>query len=306
MQPKYTYDDWYSGKVNIKGEEISLGWLFFGEIVLLNEFSEDDQNRILNEKEKFAKPIINELFLKYQKSYLDRSKEAKYQSLLNLSELNAVKDVLFGNAPLVFNGLYESNWGENYSFSQGGSIKNLIEKLKKKEEDSFSEYSFVLSPNHEEYSQKISPIFYAKALLLYYNFLKSENVITNSVEKIVLVEKNDVEPDNFNDNVFINGWASELFMKVCRALKNDKKYFSKSSIAFAYYGLKDTNVFTTDLPNKTFVDMVNKLYPEMNFLESDLINRKDKRKIFILHKEFNSYPEKSKFKSSGLPTKKAI
>ena len=44
MQPKYSYDDWFSGKVNIIGEEIldtknSI-------IVNLSEFSLEDQNAI--------------------------------------------------------------------------------------------------------------------------------------------------------------------------------------------------------------------------------------------------------------------
>lgn len=261
MEEKYTFEDWFSGKVNLKSEHLFETNKNTPIITELSNFSKDDQTKILKAKED----IFNDLVSNQGKRFMEVFKNFHNNAVLKESHLenkiDEIYDLLFEE--FIPNGLPYASKFQHSLFQETEiiNIKNLIRShfLEGNEFD----YTFIHSPkskfNQMGNSEKIIPFeVNAFAYISFFEELKKMRKLANNdettpnrfnTEKLIRQEK---KKNNYYE-IFINPKAFKLFNLVLR-FSSPKKAISDFS--FLFYSFQQKNLFKPNIELTEYIDYI--------------------------------------------------
>lgn len=297
MNDKYTFEDWFSGKVNLKSEQLFRTNKNTPIVKELSNFSSDDQVKILETKEKIFDELVNNLKQKFINDFEKRFKNSLSKKILLSQEIEEVYDILFGELEskgLPYLSIYKKTFfEENEILNLKFFIRNIIIEGDK------INIEFIHSPNSKfrevNEIELITPIeVLAIGYYLYLKYLEKTSVKQFKAKHINNYKKSiNQEPTNIAPNLFIDGWASELFNELIEVIALKKR---NSDFAYIYEKFKEKSLFINQTEKKFYCNFVNKKF-ELNLNNIKLRYRENKtNEEQFLRLYFKLYP-KAKFTS---------
>lgn len=265
---KYTYEDWWAGKVYLLYCPVSYfpkDKLKIGKQVDWNNFEEVEINKIKTKQKELFEEIGHKTLQSYKKIFLETYKKSKFKALYLNDELEDIKFIIFysfgdinlnetylfklKNRTLVQNGFYFSR------------IKNYINETIKKGVD--PSYDFIPSPNykyqnHPHLIVTLPAQLFAQVCLDYYQWLisnyqkkhviKSDEKDRKGTKEISQQEIANKVVLNFEELILYTGFSKSYLYKKTHT---GKIPFSKPSGKLLFFKKSEIDEWLMDNKIKT-------------------------------------------------------
>jgi hypothetical protein len=291
MEEKYSFEDWYSGKVNLDTEPLYNVEKDKSPIVVcLNSFSEQDQKRIIETKTSKFKSKVNFQFELFWDSFLRDFEKSKLKIELINQTIIQINNILNPKQKVVSD-MRDGFW--NVSFEK----QNLI-RIKE-----FAHFYLINGTNvdylfeHSENSKfnltddVITNEVYASSLYLLNEQLKKfkrkyKSRSIDYLDKIINTTEVEQEPQNLFPAIFVNGYGYDLFDKIFELIVDKDK--PTSSISFIFHSLKLVDAIKDEVNPIVFMKFIC-LNKGVCLDETKLHNRPPNKFLIILRNLINTH-----------------
>jgi hypothetical protein len=302
MEKKYSFDDWFSGEVNLDTEplfynnkkinnedEKSSEKDNYPKVVSLNSFSVDDQKRIIDVKTESFMSKVHFHYNLFYKSFLKDFEKSQYKLEFINKTINEIDNILNPKQDVISDTRYLF-WNVRFDKDNLIMIKEFADLyfLKGKTLDFLFEHSENSKYNlnkdtitNEVYAYSLNKmkkeLLKLKYRTLNSNFDSIDNFPTEEVK---------IEPKNLDTNIFVNGYGSDLFDNLFELITD--KDNPVPSISFIFRSLKTIKVIKVDVSPSEFVNFI-RLNKGIIIDETKIHNRPPKKFITILRNIINKH-----------------
>lgn len=270
MEEMYRFEDWYSGAVNLDTEPLfNISKKTFIEdkkssekdespkVVSLNSFSVDDQKRIIDAKTKSFTTKVQFHYNLFFDSFLKDFEKSLYKIEFINKTINEINSILKPSQVLISDRRYLF-WNVRFEKENLIKIKEFADLylLKGKPLDFLFEHSENSKYNlkkdtitNEVYAYSLykikKDILKLKREYLKRNIDYLDNLPTKEVK---------IEPKNLDTNIFVNGYGSDLFVRLFDTIVDKEK--PVPTISFIFHSLKLNEIIKNTVSHLEFIKFV--------------------------------------------------
>lgn len=279
---KYSYNDWWFGRVTLNSTPVEFEKNDEPKVAEWQDFSDEDMIKIRKRQKEIFNERVSKLINELQQNFLQLHQQSEIKEMLVKDEMNECYRLLFKQKN-IGERFISRQWNVTLEYNYLVQIQFYVEsKLKNGISDGFA---FIHSPKNKYQPEKVPPQIIAQSIWEYFKWLK--NAFSLNENDLMAT---DGKINNPYQQIFINGYAYQMFLELVKIMVKDKTRLSDYGFIFHKMKSKYYNLIHKDTKEKTFIGILNNDF-NAKIVAKKFPMRNDETRISIFDNIFDKYKD---------------